>query len=175
MASKSTNRVTEALKARHQAETRAVDAAAAAEAAANAAAGRRAAALERLDADVAQAAQAHDIAVTAVAALMTEDVAASVLGADLVDIRAARRRAPVDEVQAAVQTLTAHAPQARRPDRPRRGRPPAAKAARAGGAGGVAVVAGDGADPTVAVADDSVPVWSGPDVSIGGGNGLSSV
>ncbi len=171
MASKSTNRVTEALKARHQAETRAVDAAAVAEAAANAAAGRRTAALERLDADVAQAAQAHDIAVTTVAALMTEDVAASVLGADLVEIRAARRRAPVDEVQAAVRALTADAPQARRPDRPRRGRPPTRKTAGVGDGAAPTVV--DGAGASVAETDTGLPVWSGSDVSTGGDVGAS--
>jgi hypothetical protein len=165
MASKSTNRVTEALKARHQAEAKAVDAAAVAEAAANAAAGRRAVALERLDTDVVRAEQAHDVAVSVVVTLMTEDVAASVLGADLVHVRAARRRAPVDEVQAAVQALTAAVPQARRPDRPRRGRPPARKAAGVGG--GAARTAVDGAGASVAEADTGLPVWSGSDVSTG--------
>jgi hypothetical protein len=173
MASKSTNRVTEALKARHQAEAKAVDAAAVAEAAANAAAGRRAAALERLDADVAQAEQAHDVAVTVVVTLMTEDVAASVLGADLVHVRAARRRAPVDEVQAAVQALTAAVPQARRPDRPRRGRPPTRKPSGVGD--GTARTVDDGADTSVAEADTGRPVWSGSDVSTNGDVGPSAL
>jgi hypothetical protein len=126
MASKTTNKSVEALKARQAAERAALDAASEAGAAVGRAVQRRAAEVARLDAAVAEAGRGADIALAVLASLVPADVAAVLTEETPARVRLGQQRAPVEDVTAQVDRLTGGAVVA-----PRRGRPRGSGAVRA--------------------------------------------
>jgi hypothetical protein len=131
MASRTTNASIEKLRERHaaeqaarlaqqRAEAAAVDLVGAAGAAVEAVRSRRADALAALDAEVVTVERGHEVALTVLAMLLGDDeAAASIAGVDVTAIRTARRRAPREEVDAAVKAVRSARPSGRR----RGGRP----------------------------------------------------
>src|SRR4051794_13008642 len=95
MASKTTNKAVEALKARHAAERTALEAASEAGAAVGRAVQRRAAEVARLDAAVAEAERGADVALAVLASLVPPDVAAALTEETPARVRLGQQRAPV--------------------------------------------------------------------------------
>jgi hypothetical protein len=139
MASKTTNKAVELLKARQAAERAALEAASEAGLAVGRAVQRRAAEVARLDAAVSEAEQGADLALAVLASLLPADVAAALTGATPARVRLGLQRAPVEDVTARVEQLTGGAVVARR-----RGRPRGSRAVRTGRA--VAVVSAAGVE-----------------------------